>query len=1170
MGRLGFNKVNYVFIAAVLLGAAQLPLCGQEARGTLLGRVTDSSGAIIVGAKVEGLNTATGVHSSASTNESGDYLLPYLNPGPYTISVTATGFKTFKRAEINLRMDDHITIDAAMQLGSATESVEVVATAGLLDTSTSSMGQVMGTKTIQDLPLQNGNLYWSAALSPGVVDTNTASGYVRPIDTGHPSSISVAGALAGTNQYTIDGAPNMFGNVMAYSPPPGIVEEFKVVGSMFDASYGYMAGATINLSLKSGTNKLNGQVYYFDQTPALGANLFFNNAKGQGKTVMRLQRWGAVVSGPVYIPKVVNGKNKLFFMYGYEGLKSFDPTPFGTSAVPNDAERSGNLGGLLALGSTYQIYDPFSSVPAAGGIYSRQPLPGNIIPANQINPASAAIAKLWDQPNLAGTASGLNNYTMGLNSKDTYYDHVGKIDYNPSDKERMYFRADTTSNPRPQNYRHHGAEGWTVTRGNKGAVVDSVYTVSATFFVDARYSYNRFTLSYDPNDMGFDLAGTGFSSNYINQIKAVNPDGVRLPAIVVSNYAALADQYNLATQTDDTHDIALNAAKILGAHTLRFGGGYRVLRQNLNSLGQSISSPATASSAGIFNFSTSGAWTTGPFNSSAAAPIGEDLAEFLYGLPTSGSFTIPASYAEQTKTASAYVQDDWKISTKLTVSLGLRYELPGALTERYNRTAAGFAWTAQNPIAPQAMANYAANPIPQVPVSQFQVNGGLTYAGVGGTPAALWSTPKTAFMPRISLAYSVTPKTVVRGGYGIFYAPIGVVSTSVNQTGFSQVTTMVPSVDNVHYVATLTNPFPNGFIPVSGASSGLSTALGNTVSFFNPSLKSPYMERWQAAVQRVLPGSSVLEVSYVGDHAVHQLVTKNFDALPDQYLSTTGSRDQTTINLLTGAVANPFYPLLPGTGLSGTTVPRSQLLTPYPEFTQVNGYTNQGYSFYNSMQVRYEKRFATGLTATASYSWSKLIGGTSYLNAGDPMPERVLSSADRTQRLAVTWIYALPFGHGKHFVSSTPVLSTLIGGWQLQGIYTRQSGPPLGFGNAILTCPISQVALPGDQRTIGQWFNTSCFNRTSSQQLANNLVTLSSLFSGVRGDGIRQVDLSLLKSTRLREGLNLEIRGEAYNVFNTPMFGAPNTSSPTSTAFGTVTTQFSTARTIQLAGKIVF
>ena len=250
----------------------------------------------------------------------------------------------------------------------------------------------------------------------------------------------------------------------------------------------------------------------------------------------------------------------------------------------------------------------------------------------------------------------------------------------------------------------------------------------------------------------------------------------------------------------------------MGPHTVRFGLGYRVLRQNLNSLGP-LASPPASSSGGIFTFSTSGAWTTGPLNTSAAAPIGEDFAEFLYGLPTSGTYAIPATYAEQTKTLSAYVEDDWKISTKLTLSVGLRYELPGGLTERYNRSVASFAWTTANPIAAQAIANYAANPIAQIPASQFRVNGGLTFAGVNGVPAALWATPKTDFMPRFGLAYQITPQTVLRGGYGLFEAPIGVVSTSVNQTGFSQTTTMVPTVDNIHYVASLSNPFPTGLIP---------------------------------------------------------------------------------------------------------------------------------------------------------------------------------------------------------------------------------------------------------------------------------------------------------------------------------------------------------------------
>jgi hypothetical protein len=1138
--------------------AGHISLYGQEARGTLLGRVADASGAVLVAARVDALNTATGVHLNAITNESGDYSIPYLIPGPYNITVQAPGFKTFLRTGIDLRMDDRITVNATMEVGQASESISVMAESTMLDTSTSSMGQVLGTKTIQDLPLQNGNLYWQAILSPGVVDTNTAAGYVRPIDTSHPTSISVDGTVAGSNQYTIDGAPNMFGNVMAYSPPPGIVEEFKVVGSSFDAAYGYFAGATVNLSLKSGTNALHGQGYYFDQTPATGANLFFNNAKGQGKAVMRLQRWGAVLSGPIYIPKVYDGRNKLFFMYGYEGLKSFDPTPFGVTTVPTVAEKAGNFSGLLAQGGSYQIYDPFSSTPAAGGIYGRTLLPNNIIPPTQINPTSANIAKLWDPPNIAGTSTGVNNYTLGLNSRDTYYDHIGRVDYNFSAKDRMYIRADKTNNPRPQQYRYHGAEGWTVTRANAGAVIDEVHTLSPTWIVESRYSYNRFTVGYVPNDMGFDLVGLGFSSTYINQIKQVNPLGLRLPAIIPTNFANLANQQNLSAQANDTHDFAVNVSSTIRAHNVRFGAGYRVYRQNVNNLG---------SSSGSFTFGAG--WATGPFNTSAASAIGQDFADFLYGLPTSGTFTIPANYAEQTKTWSLYVQDDWKLSTKVTLSLGLRYERPGGLTERYNRSVASFAWNTPSPISAQVIANYAANPIPQVLASQFKINGGLTYPGVGGVPRELWNSQTANFMPRLGIAYSIDPKTVFRAGFGIFDAPIGIVSTQVNQTGFSQSTAMVPTIDNINFVANITNPFPNGFLSSTGSSGGIATGLGTSVTFFNPDIKSPYSERWQAALQRGLPGNSVLEVSYVGSHSVHQLLNRNFDALPDVYLSTSPVRDQTTINTLTGAVPNPFYPLLPGTSLSGTTVPRTQLLIPYPQFTGVTMPTNQGYSFYNGMQVRFEKRFAQGLTTNLSYSWSKLIGGLGFLNPGDPVPERVISSSDRNQRLAVTWIYALPFGRNHRIGNSIPVVSTLIGGWQAQGVFTKQSGPPLGFGNAIITCPLSQIPLPVNQRSINQWFNTACFNRVSSQQLGSNLITVSSLFAGIRGDGVYQFDLSMLKTTRIREGMNFEIRAEAYNAFNSPQFSPPNTS-PTSTAFGTVTTQFSTPRTIQLAAKVVF
>jgi hypothetical protein len=1146
-------------IIAILL-CAQLPLCGQEARGTILGRVSDPSGAVIAGAKVEALNAATGVRTDTATNESGDYLLPFMIPGPYTIAVEVPGFKRFVRSAINLRVDDRITVDVSMTLGQAAESVEVVGTATLLDTSTTSMGQVMDAKTILELPLKDGNLIWAVTLSPGVTDTNTAAGYVRPFDTSHPTAISVGGTRTGSNQYTIDGAPNMQRQEFAYSPPPGVVEEFKVLGTSFDASYGYMAGAAVNMSLKSGTNKVHGQLYEFHQSPTLGANQFFANRGGTPRVGYRLHRWGANASGPVYLPKVLDGRNKTFWMFGYEGIRSWDPSSGGIESVPSDAQRRGDFSALLKLGSQYQIYDPFTIAPASGGRFSISPLAGNIIPPSKIGPLSSNIAKLWDQPNLPGTADGTNNFTFGKNSHDAYYNYIGRVDHNLSSKQRFYVRSNATLNTRPQHWRHNGAEGWTLRRRNAGAAADHVYTVSPTFFINSRYSLTYYVPSYVPVDMGFNLAGLGFSSAYINQINQVNPLGLRLPVINAAGYSIFATQYNLQAVHDATHDFGLNAPLIVRAHTLRFGAGYRVSRENTSNLDKS---------SGTFSFATN--WTRGPFNTSGAAPMGQSLASLLYGLPTSGAFPMVDNYAEQAKTWAFYLQDDWKISTKLTLSAGLRYELSGPLTERFNRSVQGFDFSSSSPLEAQAKANYAANPIPQVPVSQFQVKGGLTFAGVNGAPRGLWNTPRTNLMPRIGFAYSITPNLVLRGGAGIFYEPIGVVSVHVNQTGFSRATSMTPTVDNgVNFIATLTNPFPNGFLQPLKAAGGLSTNLGAGVNSYDQAIKNPYMERWQFAVQRGLPGNAVLEVSYVGNRGVRQRLNRNYAALPNQYLSTLPVRDQPAIDFLSAAVPNPFYPLLPGTNLSGTTVSRAQLLQPYPHFTGVSRDENQGYSWYHSMQVRLEKRFASGLSTSVAYTWSKLMDATGFKNAGDPLPEEVISASDRTQRLVVTWIYALPLGRGKRWASSTPVLSTLIGGWQLQGVYQGQSGPPLGFGDAIFTGDLKSVSLPGNQRTVDRWFNVDAgFERSSAKALASHLRAISTRFGGIRGDGINQFDLSVLKNTRLKEGVNLELRAEANNALNHAQFNIPNTT-PSSTAFGRVTAEFSMPRTTQIALKLVF
>jgi hypothetical protein len=477
-----------------------------------------------------------------------------------------------------------------------------------------------------------------------------------------------------------------------------------------------------------------------------------------------------------------------------------------------------------------------------------------------------------------------------------------------------------------------------------------------------------------------------------------------------------------------------------------------------------------------------------------------------------------------------------------------------------------------SPIEAQALANYAQRPIPEVPASQFKAKGGLLFAGVGGNPRTLWKTSKTNFMPRIGFAYSITPRTVLRGGFGIYFEPIGVTYVNVNQTGFNRSTSLVASLDNGQtYVASLTNPFPTGLLRPQGVAGGLSTALGQGISFFNDNLGYPYMQRWQFAVQRQLPGNNLIEVSYVGNRGTRMRISRNFSVTPRQYLSTLPVRDQATIDFLSAQVANPFYPLLPGTGLASSNVSRAQLLVAYPQFTGVSTEVNQGYSWYHSLQVRYEKRMSAGLTGSLSYTWSKMMQGITYRNATDPTPEEVISDQDRTHRLALTWLYELPFGRRKHWGNSAnKALSAMISGWQVQGVHTAQSGGALGFGNAIFNGDLKAIDIPDSKRTVERWFNVDAgFERNSSRALASNVQTFSSRFNGIRADGVNNWDMSVIKNTEIKEGVRLQFRAEAINALNHAQFTAPNTT-PTSSAFGTVTNEFSWPRVIQFGLKLLF
>ncbi|HUS07268.1 MAG TPA: carboxypeptidase regulatory-like domain-containing protein [Bryobacteraceae bacterium] len=907
---------KFVWLVATAILVLNLPTTAQEARGTLLGRVSDKSDAVIAGANVRATNLDTGVQFSSVTNKSGDYIFPLLLPGTYSVTLDHSGFKTYTRTGIAVRVNDQVAINVEMELGQSTQTVNVTAETPLLDTSSASIGYVVDSRTILELPLKDGMVLTMATLAPGVIFTPESAGYVRPFDTSSPSTMSIDGTRSGSNQFMMDGAPNMQGSQVAYSPPPGVVEEFKVQAATFDASSGFMGGASINMSLKSGTNGLHGQVYYFMQNPVLNANKYFRLAVG--KPQFRLYRWGGSISGPVEIPKLYHGHNRTFFMYGYEGIWSFDPSPWVVEGVPTAAMRQGDFSSLLALGSRYQIYDPYSITAAGGGRFSRAPLAGNIIPASRINPAARAIASLWDSPNQAGTVDGTNNYQKGKNAQDTYWNHIVRIDHNISDKQRFYVRTNFTDLQRPENIRHNLAVGDNFYRYNKGFAVDHVYTFSPRWFLNTRYTLTRFITGNQAYQDAWDLAGAGFSQEFLKQVKGVDPRYVKLPNINVSGYSSLGGLSPTNNVATDIHELAANITTVAGAHTLRYGLAWRSYRRNSFNLGNS---------SGLLNFDTT--WTRGPLDNSPGAPMGQSFAAFLYGLPGSGNFPISDSYAEQSTVPALYFQNDWKVSRNLTLSLGLRYERPSPVTERYNRSIRGFDANAVSPIAAQVLANYARNPIAEVPLSQFRVAGGLTFAGVNGQPRTLWKTDQNLFMPRLGFAYSFNPKTVIRGGYGIFFDALGVTNVHVNQTGFSQSTDLVPSLDNgLTYAASLSNPFPGGFLPPAGAAGGLATNLGQGISFFDENTTSSYMQRWQFAVQRELVHSSLVELSYVGNRGTRMQVSRDLNPIPNQYLSTLNVRDNNVINFLGAQVTNPFYPLLPKTALASTTVSRAQLLRP--------------------------------------------------------------------------------------------------------------------------------------------------------------------------------------------------------------------------------------------------
>lgn len=1190
------RSVLGLFLALVAVSPAAW---AQDTRGSISGVITDASGAAVPGARVTVTNMDTRVAGETTSTGAGAYTALYLLPGRYSVSVEAAGFKRLVRDGVELRVSERLALDLQLEVGAVQDVVNVTAEAPLLELNSATTGQIIDRRRITELPLGEGNPMTLIQMAPGIVVTG---GYTSnsALSNSGPSNFEANGSPGG-NEFTMDGAPNTADRQsngaarVGLQPPTDAVEEFKVVTASFDAQHGRTAGGSVDVAVRSGTNEVHGTLYHFVRNDIFSANNFFNNRQGLDRPTRRYNRFGGTVGGPVLLPKIYDGRNRTFFFTSYEQIRPISPS-FETWTLPGEAYRRGDFSALANRATPLLVYDPLTA-RRDGARVVRAPLTCNGVPnvvcASRISPIASNFLSYLPLPN-TNFDQPTNNFFGNARPTNDYYVFIARGDHQFSEKHRMFVRysksyrteLDENSTGRVNGVRATGRIGH---RGNDAGVVDYVYIRSASTVLNLRASLARFIqdrVSMASQD--FDIRQMGFSPQALALFTANT-----LPQMNISGWANLVEPtgFNNATPT---WAFQPTLTRFAGSHAMKMGYDYRVYQQNRRE---------QTYQAGQYSFGNN--WTR-INDQNPSIPLeqnqAQSLASFLMGFPTGGNFPLLADNAATAKYQALFFQDDWKVTRRLTLNLGFRYELDMGTTERYNRMIRDFDDSVTSPADAAVRANYALNPIPEIPADQFRLRGGLLFADAQNRSA--FRADRNNFQPRIGGAYQISDKTVLRAGWGMFMVPF--VLDGINQNGFNRNTPLVASDDlGLTFRATLANPFPAGYI--AEINRDLGSLLGQNPGLVVPSeRKNGMVHRWQVSLQRELPGRWLVEAAYIGNSGVDLLTTVNANPVFRQYQSLSPVRDQALINFLDTPVANPFRGVEAFTGTNlytATVVSRRTLLRPFPHFTGLSRERYDGSSSFQSGQLRVEKRFSKGYTMMGSYVWSKYLEAVTLLNDTDPNYERRLNDADSPHRFTLSGIYELPFGRGRTFGSSWGKgLNMLAGGWQLQGLFQYQAGRPLTLGNVYYSGSLSSlkpvinsstIGVLGGTNIIDNVFQTNIQNtgfyfsdaavQTNGQldytkqrndtriQLADNLRTLPSRAANFRDMPIALLDLSVIKNFEFTETVRLQFRAEAINAPNRFHFQGPNLN-PRDSNFGRVTSTGSPTlpREFQLGLRLVF
>ena len=1162
-------KLNRCFILFAVSALLAFTASAQSFVGELRGLVQDPGGAVIGGANITLRNDATGITRTTVSNGGGEYVLSQLEPATYTIVAEAAGFKRLEHREVNIGTQQKIQLDLKMELGQVSESVSVVAEVPLIESSTASNGQVLTTQQIADLPNLGRNTFLLSKLNNNVIPSGPPQ-WNRFQDQIGSSNLSIGGGPIRGNNYLIDGVPiTSSQNLAIIIPSEEGVQEMKLQENTYDATMGRTGGGVFNTVIKSGTNTLHGDVMGYLRTTDFTANTFFANAARVTRPSEQWENWISSLGGPVVIPKLYDGRNKTFFFIANEGYIENQPAS-GSYAVPTAAERMGNFS---QAGVT--IFDPLQSAACAtgqcpsGATVVRTAFPGNIIPASRINPVGQGILSYLPMPN--GNAARIDQ--LNFQGTDTLANHANELVTKVEEVPTQWLRLNAsflwyksfepggntlTTTP--------GSGSYLLTRHVDATAVNAIMTVNPTTVITARYGFNRFPNTYRYVSQGFDPTSLGLPASYLT-------DNIQheFPGVTMSEGST---SFGGGTPSDIVYwskNASFSVSKFTGRHNITAGFDYRLIHTD-------GSSHTVSDGAFTFNGIFSQQYNGGPNNST-----GSDYADLLLGFPSAGTITTYTKQFFFVKYYSGFVQDDIRVSNKLTLNLGLRYEYETGEGESNNNMLVAFNQTAVNPISKQLPAGSGVTPY-GVPM----------YAGQNGNPTACCNALANKFGPRAGFAYRLNDKTTLRGGYGIFYAPVYFSSDSTYAPGFSQTTTYLASTDgNATPANNLKNPWSNGILQPVGNTLGPLVALGSTFSYPDQKRTQGRVQQFSFDVQRELPGNVAVEVGYIGSRSANlQAGSTGSGLLPVNQLS---PQYMSMGSALTKSAANPFYGL-PNVGgvLGGKTVTQAQLLLPYPQYSTILDSFNPAVAQYDSLVMKAQKRFTKGLTFLSTFTWSKNYdnefgsAGSNYFNDTAPpaYPQNVynlaaewaLASSDVPWRFTSGYTYELPFGKGKPFLANNRFLDYAVGGWAVNGITIISSGFPLFIfqpnGNSGIGAQVQRPNATGLDPTgsgapesrMNNYVNPAAFSSAPQYTFGNTARSIPNL-----GPGMANWDVSIFKKFSIMERVHAEFRAEALNAFNTPDFTNPNTNfTPNNPNFGHIYKQMNLARELQLGIRFFF